>query len=197
MIDKENIHVFILAGGKSSRMGEEKGKVNFNDRPMIESVLDAVNKAGLSFTVIANNNQYDYLSCNIIHDEVKEKGPLGGIFTGLKNSKHDFNFFISCDLPFINAELLLFLMKEMKKDDIILVPKHDDEYEPLCGIYSRQIIDVVYDSLMKNDLVLHDLLEKLQASYAVVNDKSFYKKNMFWNINTPEELKLAKEVQNG
>jgi molybdopterin-guanine dinucleotide biosynthesis protein A len=132
-----------------------------------------------------------------LQDEIKDKGPLAGIFTGLKNSKKDFNFFISCDLPFITAELLLCMMNEIKNDDIILVPKHENEFEPLCGIYHKQIIDVVYDSLMKNELVLHDLLEKLQASFVVVDNKDFYNKNMFWNINTPEELKVAREVHNG
>ncbi len=77
----------ILAGGKSSRMGEDKGLVLLNGKPMIQYVIEALKGVVSDIIIISNNASYNKFGIPVYPDIIKDKGPVGGIFTGLHHSK--------------------------------------------------------------------------------------------------------------
>ena len=102
----ETLTVFILCGGKSSRMQSEKGLVLFQNKPFIEHIIQAILPITSNIKLITNNKEYDYLPYQKIPDIITDKGPLGGIYTALTNSETEFNLILSCDIPLISTELL-------------------------------------------------------------------------------------------
>ena len=112
MGDRNNITGFVLAGGKSSRMGKDKGLMLMNGTTMIEHSIRALTPLCTSIIIIANNNNYKNLGYQVYSDNIKDSGPLSGICTGLSLTKTNINFFTTCDSPFVNSELLSVLIKQ-------------------------------------------------------------------------------------
>jgi molybdopterin-guanine dinucleotide biosynthesis protein A len=102
----ETLTVFILCGGKSSRMQSEKGLVLFQNKPFIEHIIKAILPITDKIKLVTANKEYDYLPYDKIPDTVTDKGPLGGIYTALTDSETEFNLILSCDIPLISTELL-------------------------------------------------------------------------------------------
>ena len=114
--------VIILAGGKSSRMGTDKGLVLMNEIPMIERVIKTVKKAGLSeIIIVSNNTEYKQFGLPVFPDVIPDKGPLGGIYTGLLKSSTVKNLILSCDVPFINETVLKLLIRNGLKSKVTIV----------------------------------------------------------------------------
>ena len=85
----KKIEAFILAGGKSSRMGADKGLIDLDGSPMIQSTIDVLELLDIPVNIIANNGAYIKLGQPIYEDILQDKGPLGGIYTALAKAKTD------------------------------------------------------------------------------------------------------------
>ena len=102
----KNITGVILAGGKSSRMGTDKGVLELNGKKIIEHIIYSIKPVVDEIIIISNSNNYDYLGFKVYSDIIKERGPLAGIHTALTHTTTERNLIVSCDIPFINSELL-------------------------------------------------------------------------------------------
>lgn len=177
----------ILAGGKSSRMEQDKGLVDLNGKPMIQYIIDVLKPVTSNIIIIANNDEYKSFGYPVYKDIIKEKGPVGGIYTALNQSKTEKNLILSCDTPFVTKELLLHLIEQSNDYDII-VPNYQGKTHPLIGIYSKSIQPVFKHSLDKNLLKLSLVIE--QTNYKLLNlDAKQFKASIFKNINTLNDLK--------
>ena len=105
----------ILAGGKSSRMGEDKGLVLLNGKPMIQYVIEALKEVVSDIIIISNNASYNKFRVPVYSDIIKDKGPVGGIYTGLYHSTTELNFCISCDVPMISSDFIFWLLNKKWK----------------------------------------------------------------------------------
>ena len=137
----------VLSGGMSRRMGQDKGSMIIQEKPMILHILERLNYKINDATIVLNDaqriadyqsllNQYcdgdiednfDY-SLKFVEDEVKSKGPISGIMTGLKNIKTDYALVLPCDSPFISAEFIetMFHLLDEKLDSNVdaIIPFH-------------------------------------------------------------------------
>src|SRR3989338_5642445 len=112
---RRSMTAIVLAGGKATRMGgRNKAFLKIGGKTIIENLLDKLNPIFGKILIIANVpaqfNQSlvtSYQNTKIISDIIPEKGPLGGIYTGLMTSRAKFNFVIACDMPFIDIWLIL------------------------------------------------------------------------------------------
>ena len=191
---KKNITGIILAGGKSSRMGSDKGIVNLNGKKFIEHILAAVLPNVIEVLIIANNDNYNNLGYKVIKDKIKDCGPLGGIYTGLMNSKTENNIVVSCDIPFINSDLIKYIIENTSNADIT-VPVYKGNIEPLCAVYTKRTSDQIYNLIMNKDLKIQNILKYfITKEIFITKMQKFYTDKLFVNINTPEELKHQKEL---
>ena len=97
MVDKKNITGIVLAGGKSSRMGSDKGLLTINGKMFIEHVVDAMKPLVDNIIIVSNNKMYDQFGYERIEDEIINSGPMAGLYSGLKHSESEYNLVLSCD----------------------------------------------------------------------------------------------------
>ena len=193
MIEK-NITGIILAGGKSSRMGTDKGMILLNGKKFIEHIINALSPNVNQIIIIANNDNYNELGYKVYKDLIEDSGPLGGIYTGLKLSTTEKNIVLSCDTPFITTEFIKFIISN-SNDSEITVPVFKNNTEPLCAVYSKNITQNIYDLIVNNELKMQNVLKKFKTKELQINSNhTMFSENLFQNINTPQELNSQNNI---
>lgn len=179
LVADSDIHAFIQAGGRSSRMGTDKAWLEINGRPMIEHVLAAAEPiaAGLSIVINSaspNEGRYRELAekwnARLLYDLHDHKGPLGGIHTALKNcGENDAALILACDLPFLTTEFLNFLCQKHRSGNAaITVPTDQNNHlQPLVAIYNLACLPAIEEMVSNDKLRVDGLFEK--ASTEIIN----------------------------
>ncbi|MBI2967639.1 MAG: molybdenum cofactor guanylyltransferase [Bacteroidetes bacterium] len=186
---KQKISGFILAGGRSSRMGFEKGMVRIQKQYMIERVLAALSQVAGSMSIISNTNTYSFLKIPLYKDIIPGCGPVGGIYTALEVSQTERNLIISCDIPFVKPGLLQYIIDRSRGDDEIILPSEGGLIHPLCGIYRKSIAGNI-EHLMANKVYkMMDIIGYFRYRVLPI-DKSmeFYSPDLLKNINSLKDL---------
>ncbi len=190
-MSKQKITGVILAGGKNSRMGSEKGLLEVEGQRIIERIIDELKQVVDEIIIISNNTTYNYLNYKVCADIIKDCGPMSGIHSALTHSSTKKNLLISCDMPFITKDILKKIIANSKDCDVA-IPKHDGLLEPLCAVYSKKCIKSFEECIKKEKFKLTDSFK-----YFVVKKINFTKKelseNEFLNINTPQEYQRIKQ----
>lgn len=181
----ETLTVFILCGGKSTRMQSEKGLVLFQDKPFIEHIIQAILPITDQIKLITASKEYDYLAYEKIPELILDKGPLGGIYTALSHSETEFNLILSCDIPLISTELLQELISKHTKEAGITVFASESKTHPLIGIYSKNIVSTIKEAIDANELKIMDLLAKLPHQIINIEESENFP---LTNINSADEL---------
>ena len=203
--NNENIKsCIILCGGQSRRMGQDKGSMIIQDKPMIKHVLSTLNHHINEVVIVLNDkdriskygefinpDDYDY-NLTICEDEIKNKGPLPGIMTGLSHITSDYSLILPCDSPYVSANYITTIFNEIEKEYQAIVPYHDGENklktsEPLHSIYNRNIIPTIEELLSYDVLHIKGLIEKIDAKFVLIDNKKIEKKE-FRNLNRPEDI---------
>jgi len=185
--DNFTFEAFVLAGGKSSRMGTDKGLMDFQGRKMIEHVLQSL-KISQRITIITENGDYKQFGFPVCTDIYKNCGPLGGIQSALFNSNADWNIIASCDLPFVTSDFFKFLLEKINKTFAhAIVPVHENKSEPLCALYHKSCLSEVEKFLTEKELKMHHVLKKLNTVYVEV-PAHFNPAQLFRNINWPADV---------
>ncbi len=174
----------ILAGGKSSRMGQDKGLMLFNEKPMIQYVIDGVKPLVNEIIIIANNNQYQKFGYPVYQDLIKNKGPLAGIYTGLTHSTTTKNIVLSCDVPFVSQQLIQELINHCNDVEVVIPEKNKITHQ-LIGVYDKSCTVIFKKELENNQLKLKLAIEKL--NYKIV-DANHIKAKLFTNINSKDDI---------
>jgi len=201
----ENIKsCIILCGGKSSRMGQDKGSMIIQDKPMIKHILSTLNHHINEVIIVLNDQDriarygkfidpedYDY-KLAFVEDEIKNKGPLPGIMTGLGEIGSDYALVLPCDSPYVSANYINAIFEEINENYQAIVPYHDESNklktsEPLHSIYNRNIIPVIEDLLNEDILHIKGLIEKIDSKFVLIDNKKIEKKE-FRNLNRPTDI---------
>jgi molybdopterin-guanine dinucleotide biosynthesis protein A len=177
--------VFILSGGKSSRMQSEKGLVLFQEKPFIEHIIQAILPISDQIRLITATKEYDYLPYPKIPDITTDKGPLGGIYTALSYSETDFNLILSCDIPLISTELLSELISKHNEEALITVFASESRLHPLIGIYAKKILPVIKSAIDNGDLKMMNLIANMPHQIINIDESENFH---LTNINSADEL---------
>ncbi len=192
---KEPITGIILAGGKSRRMGMEKGLAEFHRQPLIQQAVSVMLESCSDILISSNSTCYDFLGYEVVPDHYHDSGPMGGIYSCLQESKNRVNLVLSCDMPFVKPGIFSFLAKQIG-DAWICVPWYKgDHYEPLCGIYLKDSLPDMQTFMDAENYKLPELFGKTYFRAARVTDISPpLPGHYFMNINSPSDLELAKQL---
>jgi len=178
----------ILAGGKSSRMGQDKGLILMNGKPMIEHIINALIEVVSDIIIISNNKSYSQFGYPVFPDIIKERGPVGGIYTGLYHTKTELNFCISCDVPLISSEFITWML-ERKGDSMITLPKYKNKVHQMIGVYNKGVLATFKDSTEREYLKLSQVNNDLACKIIdIEKEYANFDKLIFSNINTKNEL---------
>jgi len=182
----DSIAVYILCGGRSSRMKTEKGLVEFHGKTFLQWILEAVYPLTENITLVTKNKAYLKFGLPLIPDLLENKGPVGGIYTALNNSNSDINLILSCDIPKITTEIIFELIETAFKSNCDVTILTDGVYDyPLIGCYRKSTFTDFELAIFRNNLKLCALVNSLSCQKIGIDGP---KKKALQNINTKEEL---------
>lgn len=157
-----SLNAIILAGGRSSRMGEDKGALPFGDESMLDRIVRIVRSIADDVIVVARREQGVPASVTVVHDPVEDLGPLAGIAAGLAASKTDLNIVVACDMPLIEPEVLRRLVS-MIGDHDACVAVASGHASALCGVYRSRVAKDAQALLDSGERRVMRLLDRLQT----------------------------------
>ena len=126
---------FVLAGGKSRRMGQDKALLQYQGHYLVEYPIRVLRQITQDVRIVGDSAKYSFLGLPVVPDSVESKGPLSGIYSALKISPSDYNLFLACDMPLMRAEFFSLLLARIHGNDAIVMRFEDGTMEPLCSIY--------------------------------------------------------------
>lgn len=196
------LSVAILAGGLSRRMGQDKALLEFGGRTLLEQVIDRARAvADEMFLVATSRPEYDRFGLRLVPDRHPRAGPLGGIYTAVAASKHQFCLVLACDLPFVNPDLLAY-MASVERDYDVLVPSLAAERSDQGGKETLETLHAIYSKacLPAMERQLNEGIFKIIAFYSEVRVRRIPEDVVrqfdpqllsFFNTNTPAEFEWA------
>jgi len=189
----------ILAGGRSSRFGREKHTEVIAGKSLIERVIDRLRLLGPEILIVISQRQARSSVSLCIFPEVKtvvdlypEKSSLGGIYTGLVHSTYLRNLVVACDMPFLNLNLLRYMI-DLSPDFDVVIPRIGDQMEPLHAIYSKNCLSPMENLLKQDNLRIINLLNSVKGRYVEKDELDRFDPEhlSFFNINTRADLERA------
>lgn len=188
MIQKRN--GYILAGGNSSRMGTEKGLVKLKEKYLIEYVIENCKPCVDHLFIVSSNPAYEQFSLPLISDRISGRGPAMGILAALKHTTANQNFIVSCDTPFLQADVI-FRILNLAKDAEICVPVSRGYWEPLAGVYSGSIANKWEEYMEAGEYKLQKLIEQFHFKLVDAELELNATEDVFFNVNTKDDLLKA------
>jgi molybdopterin-guanine dinucleotide biosynthesis protein A len=146
LIDGQWVHTMrataiIMAGGRSSRMGQDKAALEINGMPAIQYVFEQLRPHFDQILVSSSNTgKHSLPGVMVVPDEIADKGPLMGIASTLRVSRNDTNFVIACDIPDVDIDFVRRMIRERNGYDAVLPQTEASRYEPLFAIYKKSIL---------------------------------------------------------
>jgi molybdopterin-guanine dinucleotide biosynthesis protein A len=193
------VTAFVLAGGKSSRMGADKAFLKFGDTTLLER---AVGVAKLVADAVYICGPREKFGAEAIEDIFPDCGPLGGIHAALQSSQSEWNLVLAVDLPFVEAGFLRYLLRQAQPktegevDSVLaVVPRAARGWQPLCALYRKAFAEAAEKALREKRYKIDSLFgevpvrpveeaEILQAGFSL---------RIFDNLNTPQDFNLAQQ----
>ena len=186
MIDKKDITGIILSGGKSSRMGTDKGFLMYEGKRFVEYSIEALKPLVSNVIIVSDNEDYDAFGLKRIEDVIKNAGPLAGIYSGLKHASTVYGLVLSCDIPLINSEVLKKLIDAANPDSEVIQIESQGKNMPLIALYKKSCEPIFLKLLNQGERRLQFAVNQCKVKHVLLTgeDELFTK-----NINTPEQLK--------
>ena len=200
-MDHNNILPVVLAGGKSKRFGQDKCQAKLGGKKLIDYILSEIINEFEEVLIVANQSIDHILSEKIvkINDLKKNLGPLGGVLSAMKwsienHKKHKWIITFPSDTPFFKMNVLTeFLNKINEKESELFFMKFNKKRHNIFGLWSMDLIDQLEKDLENGSRKV----EKWANNIGVKTiNMSFEKKDPFFNINTKEDLEIAKKILN-
>lgn len=174
----------VLSGGKSSRMGQEKGLVEYKGKALIEYSIDTLKPLCHELVISTANNAYSYLALPMVADEIPDCGPIGGISACMNAVEGDIYLVISCDVPHVPSQLFADLLEQLKGHAIIPIDETGRK-QPLAACYASSVSNYFHEALKSDQLKMMNLLSKIDPLYFKPSQNlDYYYPNLFSNLNT-------------
>jgi molybdenum cofactor guanylyltransferase len=183
-MNRHGITGILMAGGKSSRMGRDKGLMFFRGRPMARHVLDPMAMVCQRILVSANDPAYGMFGFELVKDEIAEFGPVGGLMSALRQSDSEMNLVLSCDIPLISHTLLVDLLRTPFEANALVV-RNNADIHPLIGVYRRGALAELERAVREGEHKLKVALERMGFETFEVADADA---GQLMNMNTPQDI---------
>ncbi len=178
----------VLAGGKSSRFGEDKALAMWNGKTLLARAVDLLWSLHLDPVVIANpKRDYSLLPCPVFNDAIPEKGPLGGLYTAYSLFPQNTLLVLTCDMPYLEETVLKRLIESDTAIAQATIFSIEEQMQPFPGIYKHELKALLLECLESNELSMKSFLSRVICKQTVFSrsDSEFFK-----NVNSPEDLDL-------
>ncbi len=186
----ETITGFVLAGGKSVRMGSDKAFVELGGRTLLQRALDTLGQVTPDVEIVGTWEKFESFG-RVVEDVYADCGPLGGIHAALTSSVSELSLILAVDLPYVSVEFLCYLVEKAQASTApVTLPRTLDGWQPLCAVYRKGFGEVAEAALREGRNAVHGLVEKSAPRVidVVELERAGFAIGMFRNVNTLEDL---------
>jgi molybdenum cofactor guanylyltransferase len=201
MAGSPDVTAFILAGGKSRRMGRDKAFVDFKGRPLLARALEVARSVAQDVRIVGGGDgdrQKFESYAAVVEDIFPDCGPLGGIHGALLASRTELNLMLAVDMPFVSSRFLQYLIDEAKiaSQASVVVPHAGGRRQPLCAIYRRDFVDAAEAALRAGRYRIDLLFEVVETRVLEEEEIAHagFSCDLFRNLNTPQELEAEQQA---
>ena len=201
MNNSQRVTGIILAGGKSSRLGRDKAWEDVGGQRIIDRVIGALQSSCDEVLIIGDRpereNELSLPKCiQYRSDELKGRGSIGGLYTGLKASDTLWSLVVACDMPFISRELIRFMLSIISKNRCdAIVPVINGRYQPTHALYNSTCIPFIEKNISSGNFRMDSYFDEIyleEISEDVINSIKGAELS-FFNVNTEDDLLTARE----
>jgi molybdopterin-guanine dinucleotide biosynthesis protein A len=193
---------YVQAGGSSTRFGEDKALVELGGRTMLARTTELVASVCSEAFIVAAEGKYLGAPAPVLADRWPGEGPLGGILTALqasqlRGSESNWNLIVSCDMPFLSRDWLVFLRDCAERSAAqVVVARSATGLEPLCACWNTESVSALQSAF---DAGVRKVTEAMKRLPMEVLDESFWKRFdtegcLFRNMNTPVDYEEARHI---
>lgn len=194
-----NVTGFVLAGGKSSRMGDDKSLLSWNGATLLQQTQKVLGQVCQKVCILGPRNLYsDYGEC--IEDIYPECGPLGGIHAALTYAQTPHSLITAVDTPFVTPEFLAYMVERaLSSSSIVTAPRINGAMQPTCAVFSRNFLPIAEAALKAGKYKLEPLFPPQHTLVLTEADLAQFANlaEMFQNLNTPQDLEHARRRSSG
>jgi len=194
--EMQDLTAFILAGGKSTRMGADKAFLEWQGQTLLERALELAHTVTQQVALVGSAEKLASYG-RVVEDVYRERGPLGGIHAALRATTTDLNLVIGVDMPFLRSELLHFLVEQARAHGtaLVTVPRSGEGWQPLCAVYRQGFRTLAESALKRGENKIDSLFAGTQTCIVEQSDleQKGFAAGVFRNLNTPGELEQARQ----
>ncbi len=164
-------------------MGRDKALLAYQGTSLLEHIASIVEQSAGDVVIIGDPGRYGHFGYRIYPDQVPPCGPLGGIYTALSVTAHDWNVVVACDMPFLSIQVLQDLIARCpaSRAASIAAIGPAGELEPLCAVYHRRCRPILDRAIQEQRFRMRDLIGDLDVEAVRVDAAALA------NVNTPAE----------
>jgi molybdenum cofactor guanylyltransferase len=185
--------VFVLAGGRSRRMGQDKAALLVGGATLLERALATARTLTPDVRIVGPAESYGTIA-SVVEDRYADSGPLAGIHAALTVTQQALNVMLAVDLPGVSTLLLRYLVEQASRgDELVTVPRAAGRLQPLCAVYRKEFVGRAAESLERGANKIDPLFEG--CSRIITEDELAHAgvaEEMFENVNTPEDFAAAR-----
>jgi molybdopterin-guanine dinucleotide biosynthesis protein A len=199
---------FVLAGGRSSRMGREKALAELGGRTLAARAVNLLQSSGLTAAIAGARLDLQDLA-PVIADEAPDRGPLSGICSALASTNAEFGVFISVDLPLVPASLLKYLLRDaLITGSVVTLASVNGFAQTFPVVLRREVLSILrvelearrggcFSSFHASSQAFEQPVrtvpvEVLVQAGQVVHERSLPPFQWFLNVNAPPDLERAR-----
>ena len=190
------VAAFILAGGKSTRMGTDKAFVVLDGRTLLARVLELARSVTPDVHIVGDRAKFAPFA-PVVEDVFRGCGPLGGIHAALRASRTDMNLILAVDLPFVSLALSQYLIRLARESRAtVTVARLEGLWQPLCAVYRREFADLAENALRAGHYKIDALFDRARTQVVTGDDleATGFSSRVFRNVNTPDQLSKAQDI---
>lgn len=189
--------VYILAGGRSTRMGRDKALLLYEGKTLLERALQTAAFVSRNVFIVGEAKKYSHQGA-VVEDVYRDCGPLGAIHAALQSSAADHNLMLAVDMPFVSSTMLQFLAEQaMGSGADVTVPEVETKLQPLCAVYRRAFVPMAENALKNERYKITSLFA--QVTTHVVQEKELaaagFGADLFRNWNSPTDMKTEVSLE--
>jgi len=189
----DDVSAYILAGGRSTRMGKDKAFLEFDGSTLLARAIGLAKEVTDQVMIVGERSKFSAWG-TVVEDVYKDRGPLGAIHAALKASATEWNLVMAVDMPFLEAAFVKWLVdKACVEKAMVTVPRAERGLQPLCGVYGRNFAAVAERSLEAGKKKIDPLFAEVETRIIEEDEvrRGGFPAGMFRNLNTPEEWRRA------
>jgi molybdopterin-guanine dinucleotide biosynthesis protein A len=188
-----DVAAFVLAGGKSTRMGADKAFLALDGRTLLVRALDLARSVTHDVRIVGEASKFRVFA-PVVEDLFPACGPLGGLHAALRASGAELNLILAVDMPFVPPALLPFLITRARSSTaMVTVARSGGGWQPLCAVYRREFAEVAQSGLREGRYKIDALFDaaRTQAIGEEELEAAGFSASVFRNLNTKEDVQAA------